>query len=406
MATWESYYPDPTNTDSVVGRYRLYPNAPADRFRLGHGYWMRLSSAADLSEQGLSASGTVAIDLMPGWNLIGDPFPSLVDFYTATVQETATGVSYTISDALSSGLLEGGMFAYVLGGYQNTSVFTPWVGTWLRASERCSLLVDQTTGSLSVKERAISAPAGGWLASLEVSANDMTDNATRFGVGSAATAGYDKGLDMPKPPAPDFAPYVYASLAHDDWAGRSGNYAIDVVSTRDRSPKWTLRVVTNQADSQVTVRWPDLSALPTSVRPILTDPVTSKSVYMRTTSSYSYQASTDAREFTITLAGTDAAYALAVSGASAQQVSAGDVRVAYSLSRAAQVDVEVMNIAGRVVRGVQSDVTTTSGAQTAHWDGRSNSGTRVAAGRYLVRITARADDGQQTQVVVPVQVGR
>lgn len=406
MATWESYYPNPTDPYTVVGRYRLYPNAPADRFRLGRGYWLRLSSPSDLSEQGLAATGTVAIDLMPGWNLIGDPFPSLVDFYSAMVQEEGTGIQHTVQNALSSGLLEGGMFAYVLGGYQNTSVFSPWVGTWLRASARCSLLVNQTTGSLAVTERGVPTPEGGWLASLEVSANGMTDRATHFGAGTRATGGYDCGLDMPKPPAPDFAPYVYAALVHENWAGHSGAYSVDVVSTRDRAPKWTLRVMTNQVDSEVTVRWPNLSALPSNVRPILTDPVTGKSVYMRTAASYTFRATADPRELVISLADTGPAYGLTVSGASAQQVSAGDVRVVYSLSRPAQVDVEVMNMAGRIVRQVQTAATAAAGAQTTRWDGRSSNGTRVAAGRYLVRITARAEDGQQTQVVVPVQIGR
>jgi Tol biopolymer transport system component len=406
MATWESYSPDPTDPYTVVGRYRLYPNAPADRFRLGRGYWMRLSSPSDLGEQGLSATGTVAIELMPGWNLIGDPFASLVDFYSAMVQEESTGIQHTVQSALSSGLLEGGMFAYVLGGYQNTSVFSPWVGTWLRASERCSLLVTPTAGSLAVKERGVPTPEGGWLASLEVSANGMTDQATHFGAGTRATGGYDKGLDMPKPPAPDFAPYVYASLAHNDWESRSGGYAVDVVSTRDRAPHWTLQVMTNQTDAEVTVRWPNLSALPASVRPILSDPVTGKSVYMRTAASYTFRATEAPRELTISLAGSGAAYGLSVSAASARQFGPADVRVAYSLSRAAQVDVEVMNMAGRVVRQVQAGAAADAGAQTTRWDGRSAAGTRVAAGRYLVRITARAEDGQQTQVVVPVQVGR
>ena len=40
------------------------------------------------------------------------------------------------------------------------------------------------------------------------------------------------------------------------------------------------------------------------------------------------------------------------------------------------------------------------------WDGRGQTGTRVPNGRYLVRITARGDDGQQSQSVAPLLLRR
>jgi len=44
--------------------------------------------------------------------------------------------------------------------------------------------------------------------------------------------------------------------------------------------------------------------------------------------------------------------------------------------------------------------------QTLLWNGQSERGTRVPAGRYLARITARATDGQSVQTIRPFSVSR
>jgi len=46
------------------------------------------------------------------------------------------------------------------------------------------------------------------------------------------------------------------------------------------------------------------------------------------------------------------------------------------------------------------------GATVILWDGRGQTGTRVPAGRYLVRVMARRDDGQQTQALAACQISR
>ena len=47
-----------------------------------------------------------------------------------------------------------------------------------------------------------------------------------------------------------------------------------------------------------------------------------------------------------------------------------------------------------------------AGPAVVLWSAKSDTGTRLPGGRYLVRVTARADDGQQTSVVAPLQLGR
>ena len=77
-----------------------------------------------------------------------------------------------------------------------------------------------------------------------------------------------------------------------------------------------------------------------------------------------------------------------------------------SLSAEAHVEVEVLNVAGRVVRRICQDKVAPAGASIVLWDGRGDTGTRVPGGRYLVRLNAREDDGQQRQAMAAVAMGR
>lgn len=396
MATWEA----------SVQRYRIYPQAPSDRFRLGVGYWVRLPGPTDVTRQGATGPDPAPIPMEAGWNLIGAPHPQLIDFYTARVVDR-TGLSRSMQEALAQGLIEGGMFAYLLGGYQNTSVFNPWVGTWLKASRPLTLWVSRE-GALATPAQARPAvlpPDGGWLARLETSVDGLVDTATHFGAAPAATAGYDPGLDMAKPPAPDLAPYVYAAFVNDDWGERSGHYAMDVRPAHEgRQEKWRLRVWTNVEGGDVTVRWPDLSAAPASVRPVLRDVATGRTTYMRTGASYTFQAGEQPRDFEIELAAPGAG--LALSAVAAREAGAGRCQITYTLSAAAEVAVEIINVAGRPIRQVSPGRVDPAGTHSLVWDGRSAAGTRAPSGRYLVRVTARGADGQQTHQVVPLQVRR
>jgi len=90
-----------------------------------------------------------------------------------------------------------------------------------------------------------------------------------------------------------------------------------------------------------------------------------------------------------------------MTGASALATARG-AEVVFTLSADANVSAEVLNIAGRLVGRVCTDRASTAGVNVLLWDGRSATGTRVPAGRYLVRVMARSEDGAQTQSLVPL----
>ena len=89
----------------------------------------------------------------------------------------------------------------------------------------------------------------------------------------------------------------------------------------------------------------------------------------------------------------------------ARQTGPGVV-VTYSLSASSQVTVEVLNVAGRVVRRLAADSLTTAGVNNTVWNLHGDSGAAVPSGLYLVRVTAVSDSGQRAQTVTQVNVNR
>jgi len=80
--------------------------------------------------------------------------------------------------------------------------------------------------------------------------------------------------------------------------------------------------------------------------------------------------------------------------------------VTYNVSKDCQVTADVLNVAGRVVRTLCSARDAAPGVNTLSWDLTSSQGTRVPSGRYMIRISAASEDGQQVTAVTSANVSR
>ncbi|MEN6643421.1 MAG: carboxypeptidase regulatory-like domain-containing protein [Armatimonadia bacterium] len=392
MATWET----------TRQRYRLYPEAPADRFRLGTGYWMNLTASADLSVEGVASTDTVEIPLSAGWNLVGCPHQSRIDFYTGSVR-SGTSV-YTLQEALSRGMLGSGLYAYVLGGYQTVGVLSPYTGYWLKANQPCYLILTESVGGLAAGQERSYAPSveNGWLLQLKTAVAGTADTATYLGAATGATEGCDFNLDQAKPPVPAMGAYVYTAIDNSGWSNSAGNYGVDVRPTGQKNT-WKLKVYTNQVGQKVRVGWPDLSQLPKDVRPLLVDTKTGQQVYMRTNSSYVFTASDTERELQVVVTPQGLGQ-LAISPMAAS-TNGSAISVSYVLSRPAQVTSVICNIAGRTIRQLADSEHQAAGQNTLLWDGRDARGNTAPNGRYLVTIIGRTDSGQEARAVMPLYKG-
>ena len=98
--------------------------------------------------------------------------------------------------------------------------------------------------------------------------------------------------------------------------------------------------------------------------------------------------------------------AMTVSSLSASPTPAGGAQVVFSLSASARAEVSITNIAGRVVRVLATDLDATAGLNTLTWDGNSDRGLRAPNGKYLVRVIARSESGEQQQAIAACEVRR
>jgi hypothetical protein len=101
----------------------------------------------------------------------------------------------------------------------------------------------------------------------------------------------------------------------------------------------------------------------------------------------------------------EAAPILAVTAATASATPAG-AEVLFALSAPAEVTVTALNVAGRPVATLAVSRSMEAGVQHVLWSGRCDSGTPAPAGRYLLRITARAQDAQQAAALTSLRLSR
>jgi len=418
------FYPDatasltPPDTQQADISERTVPYPPA-----GLGYFLSLPQTAVLDIQGASVQEFPSTHVRlyygqyppRGWNLIGNPYEEQTSW--GAVQFVTNGVAQDLREAIAAGVTEGVLFDYIppsggLGGYYDfaadptSAVMDPQKGYWIHVNEDTRVIF-YSSAVASAQSKTSAAPAAasdGWLLKLAATAGVYQDPSNYIGVASAASAGYDSGYDVPEPP--QITQGLQMSINNAGWGENAGQYAKDVRGVSGPAT-WDVEVACAAANTRVTVSWAGLNALvPEDVKLVLEDAETGRQTYMRTSSQYEFDSGPDGgvRHLTIRMADADARM-LTVSGVAAQGV-AGGAAISYTLSAPAEVSVEVRNIAGRLVRTLGSQQAEAGTQQTTMWNGMNNYGGAVPAGRYLVRLTARADNGQTVQAIRPFNVVR
>jgi Tol biopolymer transport system component len=406
--------------DPEVGEYVSYGSDP-QRFTWfddpravpGKGYWGKFAARENVLVIGPApATGRAyAIPLRPGsgsgWVQIGCPrmgdIPWTVGGANALRVKRGTDQK-TLAEAQAAGWCEDFAWGYAPGvGYElvyDPSVsavaqrdrLEPWQGYWFLAHKPCQLIIppaaDLPTGE-EARPRATDA-GDGWQIALE--AVGSRGLSSRVVIGEARPA---RQIDAPPP----FQGAVQVAAVRG-----KRRLAIDLQPAGRRA--WTLEVKTQPAREKVALRWPDLSALPHDVCPLLVDQTTGKRLYMRTSQGYTYRPDTDdgVRRFRVEVGSETST--LSVLGLAAVAADDGGIDVRLNLSASAVVDIDVLNLAGRRVATIARHRSYDGGQRSVSWGGRGRGGTRLPSGAYLIRVTARSADGQQVSGVTALSLQR
>ncbi|MGC9318337.1 MAG: FlgD immunoglobulin-like domain containing protein [Armatimonadota bacterium] len=349
----------------------------------GEGMWV-LSTSAATRKIAVQEPSALQVPVSTGWNLLANPFSGSLDLSTGLIPEADGHILPRVYhwdpeqfayDEMT--VVPAGASFWALSMYSGTATLDP--------AGLAPAMAPAEAVSLSDPPRV---PEGSLCIQLAAESGDSRDLCAWLG-----TTSDHRALKTPKPPMMPDA--VGAYLDVEDGIG----YARSLVP-QGEGHIWTLTVNSPQSE-EISLRIVDTSELPGDTAVWLTDQATGRRIDLRHAPSYSYVARDGQRRFEVELGERDDL--LQVMGVSAQ--TAGDgAQISFTLSASGQVTVDVLNIAGRTIKRIVSDRECDAGLQTVSWDGRSDRGTQVPPGTYVVRVTALATAGEQSHGLCTARV--
>lgn len=356
----------------------------------GVGFWVRADSDRRLQVAGRPPSSAASVEMLlgRGWNMLANPFGAPMRWsvlgITAGMPMRSLGFLY---DRTANSYV---MVSNVVG--QNIVDTVPTnAAFWLYSLDRAVLQVRGATATAS-EEQALALQTGDFLLPITAVTPGSRDAATLVGVMSAGE------IRVENPPA--FEGMVDLYIEDGDTS-----LAADVRTQAAPRMNWRLGLVAPAGVDEVSIELPDLSRVPADKRVMLKDLDTGRSVYMRTQPRYTMKVEAGQVRHLELAIEDKGANCLTVSSAQAQQ-QGGKAVVTFSLSTAARVQAQVLNMAGRVVRVLATDQPGPAGINRLTWDLRNSQGAPVPSGRYIIRLVAVGDDGQQVAAVAQVTVRR
>ena len=429
--------------------YETVPTSPpgcqSTTLTMRESYWV-LTAAATLHVRGTWPRDDQRIPLQPGWNMIAAPYEATIDSLLVDNAGDVRG----LGDAETAGWVLA-RFYYShdgTGTYRTLSInqapehqLSFWHGYWVLAGVDCSLIVPEPPGGGAASSAAQRAPVEPtWAFDIQASTAGSTDSIT-IAAADTASDGFDGfALDKPKPPPPPGEGRLRMALRvsrtdnpragvyPESSAGRlvvgrglrpppafatgpppmAWELAMETKGAAQDVAEWHFTVSGGVEGEPVTLNWPELSRLPRDRVPILTDRDTGKRTFMRTRAQYEFAAPGEgsSRSFTVTVKSAEHTGVLINSFTVVPLRGGRGAELGFSLSADATVDISIVNVAGRLVRGVRTGLAVEAGAHTVIWTGRSGSDTTVPRGLYLCVLNAKAADGQQARRVCPLAVRR
>lgn len=381
------------------GAYHTFQSGSTDSWLLqtpGRGFWLRTTQPMVLNLSGAAATTDVKSDFIVGWNQLGNPYIADVDITTATVK--IGGTTYSLEQSNEMGYSRNYMWGYdnSTASYKLISATLPFSVSTVKKGEGFFFMADRpgqliipnpTQAATAQVAETPKSPAVDWSLKLCAAISGVGDTDNFLGV----SADLAKADPVAGPPA--------AIDGFDFYFTDSGaRTATSFIKTLGTGHVWQAELSCTRPGAQVKLNWPDLSSLPRDCRPVLRDLRSGKAVYMRTSNGYNFTlgAKETRRRFALDIS-SKAGDLLAIRTLQTGSV-AGRAQIFYSLSAPASVDLEIINVAGRVVRRLQSGLSQ-AGACSALWDGLNDSGAAAPGGSYLVRLQARTEDGQAVNAV-------
>ena len=385
--------------DPVFGRFEFVdPTKPLSK--IGTGFFVKPRQTVTFRPRSgrLPPTDTVEVALQVGWNLIGFPIPIEVPWRLSTIQirsgttvkplaqatdivtpfmwrwdETVNAYKFVYDKSLAQGDFEGEI--------------KPWEAYFIYAFQPCTLIVPVPLGA---RKETLPSKSPNWrLFSLKVTRKDGTDTLL-LGLSLNGQA-----IDAALPPNPA-APTRTALIGAD--GAKTG------VSVKPMRQKvvWTLLLVGGEEDEEVEIDGWNLSSLGRDWSLTLIDPVANLTRSLRA-GTYKLRLSAGEERQLQIVAEKGTTQPLRVQNLRAIPVRGRGLTVEFSLTSAAQTEIVIQTLTGRVVRVLDNSFRH-AGNHRVLWDGTVSSGQPMPAGVYLVKVVARDEKGRITQSIVSTRL--
>jgi hypothetical protein len=393
--------------DPTTNQYTIAPAAETV-FQPGRAFWVRLAqdTQPNITGELPAMHQPFAVNLQPGWNLVGNPWLTEWEWNVQAIQVQHNGQTVSLNDA--SNLVEpyawrwdGSQYqlvydASILNGVTNR--VQAWEGVWMFAQQPVRLLISPPSTRAASSGRASRGEKSGWSVTLLAQAQGKVGQVL-FGAAEGT-----RGLSVTQPPSP---PGGEAGLQIR--LIRNGHPLLADVRTDTRSTRntWEVEVqVPAGDDDKATLWWQNVHRAPRGVNPVLVDLQTGERRFLRHTSSHAFAVSRQGGTYRFRIEMVPQGELLRitnvrVSGGRSQ----GSYTVSFDINSGAQVEVNVLS-AGKVVRRLMNTITRSEGIQQVSWDGRDAQGIALPAGAYMLEVRATGTDGQVARVTVPVVLTR
>lgn len=367
-------------------------------FDAGNGYWLITRNRHTLkatSGKTIATNGAFSVQLLPGYNIIGNPFNFPVAVTSIDLQAGQQLHSYDGSD------------------FPVVSVIVPWEGYGIfNSGTSVQTLHIKPIGSASSKILAKvgkSADYGNfeqneWQMRIKSSSGIVSDNYNFIGAMNLASDGFGEydAFESPRQPGGQFLKLYFP---HVDWGEQSAQFGYDFRAVNAQGYTWDFEVNTSSKAELVTIELSDFESVPQNFDIMLYDKDLKISKNVRKNNEL-YFASGKGKEIT--------RHFRIVVGTS-EYVSRNDLGIAavpetfdisqnfpnpfnptttfkFSLPVRAQVDIRIYNMLGQEVKKMMSKELS-AGYHLAFWDAKNNTGQQVSSGVYIYRIYARGLDG-------------
>ncbi|MCX6378535.1 MAG: hypothetical protein NT023_03530 [Armatimonadetes bacterium] len=407
-------------------KYLKYPSLPL--YQPGYALWSNFSSdvnATNITGERTDAQPFVSVSLPFGWTQIGSPYASNLNITTDIQFQYLGGEVLTLAEAITRNIVAVGVIGWTTaGGYQDITTsatqgvpkntLEAWKGYWIRvlATEGVTLTYLNPV-SRSVHSRAVLPPpaeSNHWRVSLVV--RDALGNESGAGIGQSPNGSdiFVPSLHVAEPPPFMRSSTLSIRFPHADWEG-GGNFLADIRRSNSRST-WDFVVTTPQAEQEYRLVWQGLGTLPRGTRLTLIDIENGSRQLLNSRASYTFRtgANTLTRKFQIVaeprgighlrVMGLTANTPFSTSGRATQSVT-----INYDLTAAASTQIEI-RLGGRTVRRLGYGRAVTSGANQVVWDTKDDAGRTLPGGTYMIEVTARNSDGEQTRAIIPLLLAR